>query len=95
MREVGTTNRTRVSDYENEIQPETALILRVHQSNFSMEGFTERPPLDELVSLGRRTNIPVFEDQGTGLSISLDDLGVGAQPTSVSINSLMPHWKRR
>ena len=81
MREVGTTNRTRVSDYENEIQPETALILRVHQSNFSMEGFTERPPLDELVSLGRRTNIPVFEDQGTGLSISLDDLGVGAQPT--------------
>jgi L-seryl-tRNA(Ser) seleniumtransferase len=81
MREVGTTNRTRLSDYENAIQPETALILRVHQSNFSMEGFTERPSLDELVSLGRRTNIPVFEDQGTGLCISLDELGVGRQPT--------------
>jgi L-seryl-tRNA(Ser) seleniumtransferase len=81
MREVGTTNRTRISDYENAIRPETALILRVHQSNFSMEGFTERPALDELVALGRRANIPVFEDQGTGLSISLDELGVGAQPT--------------
>jgi L-seryl-tRNA(Ser) seleniumtransferase len=81
MREVGTTNRTRLSDYESAIRPETALILRVHQSNFSMEGFTERPTLDELVSLGRRTNVPVFEDQGTGLSISLADLGVGAQPT--------------
>ena len=81
MREVGTTNRTRLSDYESAIRPETALILRVHQSNFSMDGFTERPALDELVALGRRTNIPVFEDQGTGLSISLDDLGVGAQPT--------------
>jgi L-seryl-tRNA(Ser) seleniumtransferase len=46
-----------------------------------MEGFTERPSLDELVSLGRRTNIPVFEDQGTGLCISLDELGVGRQPT--------------
>src|ERR1700677_990396 len=81
MREGGTTNRTRLSDYESAIRPETALILRVHQSNFSMDGFTERPTLGELVSLGRRTNIPVFEDQGTGLSISLDDLSVGAQPT--------------
>ena len=81
MREVGTTNRTRLSDYESAIRPETALILRVHQSNFSMEGFTERPSLDDLVSLGRRTNIPVFEDQGTGLCVSLNALGVGAQPT--------------
>jgi len=46
-----------------------------------MDAFTERPALDELVALGRRANIPVFEDQGTGLSISLDGLGVGAQPT--------------
>jgi L-seryl-tRNA(Ser) seleniumtransferase len=81
MREVGTTNRTRLSDYECAIQPETALILRVHQSNFSMDGFTERPALDELVALGRRRNIPVFEDQGTGLCISFEDLGVGAEPT--------------
>jgi L-seryl-tRNA(Ser) seleniumtransferase len=81
MREVGTTNRTRLSDYESAIQSDTALILRVHQSNFSMNGFTERPTLDELVSLGRRRNIPVFEDQGTGLCISLGDFGVGSQPT--------------
>jgi len=81
MREVGTTNRTRLSDYESAIQPETALILRVHQSNFSMDGFTERPTLDELLALGRRRNIPVFEDQGTGLCISLEGLGVGPQPT--------------
>jgi L-seryl-tRNA(Ser) seleniumtransferase len=46
-----------------------------------MDGFTERPALDELVALGRRRNIPVFEDQGTGLCISLEDLGVGAEPT--------------
>ena len=81
MREVGTTNRTRLSDYENAIQPETALILRVHQSNFSMDGFTERPTLDELIELGRRTNIPVFEDHGTGLCISLEALEIGSQPT--------------
>ncbi len=81
MREVGTTNRTRLSDYESAIRPETALILRVHQSNFSMHGFTERPTLDELVSLSRRRNIPAFEDQGTGLCISLEDLELGSQPT--------------
>ena len=81
MREVGTTNRTRLFDYESAILPGTALILRVHQSNFSMEGFTERPTLDELVALGRRRNIPVFEDQGTGLCISLEDLEAGSQPT--------------
>ena len=81
MREVGTTNRTRLADYENAIKPDTALILRVHQSNFSMDGFTERPTLDELVALGRRTNIPVFEDQGTGLCISLEALEAGSQPT--------------
>jgi L-seryl-tRNA(Ser) seleniumtransferase len=81
IREIGTTNRTRLSDYENAIQHETALILRVHQSNFSMDGFTERPNLNELVALGRRRNIPVFEDQGTGLCISLEDLGVGSEPT--------------
>jgi L-seryl-tRNA(Ser) seleniumtransferase len=81
LREVGTTNRTKLSDYENAISPNTSLILRVHQSNFSMEGFTERPTLRDLVSLGRRRNLPVFDDQGTGLIFSLDDLGVQAEPT--------------
>ena len=81
LREVGTTNRTKLADYENAISPNTSLILRVHQSNFSMDGFTERPTLQDLVSLGCRRGIPVFHDQGTGLVFSLEDLGVRAEPT--------------
>ena len=81
MREVGTTNRTRLLDYENAISADTGLILRVHQSNFSIEGFTERPTLQDLVALGRRKNVAVFNDQGTGLVSSLEDLGVRAEPT--------------
>ena len=81
MREVGTTNRTRLVDYENAISAETGLILRVHQSNFSIEGFTERPTLQDLVALGKRKNVAVFHDQGTGLVSSLEDLGVRAEPT--------------
>ena len=80
LREVGTTNRTRLADYENAISPATRLILRVHQSNFSMEGFVERPALRDLVSLGKRANVPVFHDQGTGLIASLEPLGVGSEP---------------
>ena len=81
MREVGTTNRTRLLDYENAISAETGLILRVHQSNFSIEGFTERPTLQDLIALGKRKNIAVFNDQGTGLVSPLEDLGVRAEPT--------------
>jgi L-seryl-tRNA(Ser) seleniumtransferase len=81
LREVGTTNRTRLLDYENAISAETGLILRVHQSNFSIEGFTERPTLQDLVALGKRKNIAVFNDQGTGLVAPLEDLGVRAEPT--------------
>jgi L-seryl-tRNA(Ser) seleniumtransferase len=80
LREVGTTNRTRLADYEEAVSPATRLILRVHQSNFSMEGFVERPALRELVSLGKRTNVPVFDDQGTGLIASLEPLGIGSEP---------------
>jgi L-seryl-tRNA(Ser) seleniumtransferase len=81
MREVGTTNRTRLADYENAISIDTGLILRVHRSNFSIEGFTERPTLQDLAALGKRKNVPVFNDQGTGLVSSLEDLGVTAEPT--------------
>jgi L-seryl-tRNA(Ser) seleniumtransferase len=81
LREVGTTNRTRLADFEDAISPATRLILRVHQSNFSMEGFVERPALRELVSLGKRANVPVFHDQGTGLIASLEPLGIGSEPT--------------
>jgi L-seryl-tRNA(Ser) seleniumtransferase len=81
LREVGTTNRTRLADYERALSPATRLILRVHQSNFSMQGFIERPHLRELTALGQRTNIPVFHDQGTGLLDSLESAGIAAEPT--------------
>ena len=64
--EVGTTNRTRASDYEAAITAKTALILRVHRSNFTIEGFTEQPSLAELVDVGRRRGVPVAEDLGSG-----------------------------
>ena len=66
LREVGTTNRTRANDYAAAISDRTALILRVHPSNFRVVGFTERPALEELVALGRRFNVPVAEDLGSG-----------------------------
>jgi L-seryl-tRNA(Ser) seleniumtransferase len=66
LREVGTTNKTRIADYEGVIGDRTALILRVHRSNFRIEGFTEQPSLGELVALGRRTAVPVVEDLGSG-----------------------------
>ena len=66
LREVGTTNRTRVSDYAAAISDRTALLLRVHPSNFTIEGFTERPPLGELTALATRFNLPVVEDLGSG-----------------------------
>ena len=66
LREVGTTNRTRVSDYTAAAGPKTALILRVHPSNFRVEGFTERPALEALVTAGRRLGVPVVEDLGSG-----------------------------
>jgi L-seryl-tRNA(Ser) seleniumtransferase len=66
LREVGTTNRTRANDYAAAINDRTALILRVHPSNFKVVGFTERPALEDLVALGRRFNVPVAEDLGSG-----------------------------
>ena len=66
LREVGTTNRTRASDYEAAVTEKTALILRVHRSNFTIEGFTEQPSLQELVDIGRRRGVLVVEDLGSG-----------------------------
>ena len=66
LREVGTTNRTRAADYAAATSEKTALILRVHPSNFRMEGFVERPRLAELVAIGRKLGVPVVEDQGSG-----------------------------
>jgi L-seryl-tRNA(Ser) seleniumtransferase len=81
LREVGTTNRTRLADYEQALSPETGLLLRVHQSNFSIEGFAERPLLQDLVSLSRRARVPLFEDQGTGLVSSLERFGINGEPS--------------
>jgi L-seryl-tRNA(Ser) seleniumtransferase len=69
LREVGTTNRTRASDYGVATGPRTAMLLRVHPSNFRIEGFTERPTLEELVSIAREAQIPLVEDLGSGLLI--------------------------
>jgi len=76
LREVGTTNRTRLADYERAINEKTRLLLRVHRSNFAIIGFTEQPSLDELAALGRKHNIPVMEDLGGGAMVPLRGLGV-------------------
>jgi L-seryl-tRNA(Ser) seleniumtransferase len=78
LREVGTTNRTRAADYAAALNDRTALILRVHPSNFTIQGFTERPALSELVALGRRFNIPVAEDLGSGWLGRADRAHLGA-----------------
>ena len=80
VREVGTTNKTRTADYAAAISDRTALILRVHRSNFRIEGFTERPPLDELVALGRRFELPVVENLGSGNLLDAQTLGHVDEP---------------
>jgi L-seryl-tRNA(Ser) seleniumtransferase len=77
LREVGTTNRTRIADYERAIGQDTGLLLRVHPSNFKIVGFTKRPELDELTAVGRKKRVPVFEDLGSGCLTDLEDAGVG------------------
>src|SRR6202012_393421 len=83
LREVGTTNRTRISDYETAITPQTRLILRVHRSNFRIEGFTERPSLQQLRELGERASIPVFEDQGTGCIVDWSGVNITGESSWV------------
>jgi L-seryl-tRNA(Ser) seleniumtransferase len=79
LREVGTTNRTRLRDYERAITDQTRLLLRVHPSNFRITGFTERPSLAELVALGERFHLPVYEDLGSGCIADLSANGI-AEP---------------
>jgi L-seryl-tRNA(Ser) seleniumtransferase len=83
LKEVGTTNRTRVADYERALGPATGLLLRVHQSNFSIEGFSEQTSLSDLVELSKNAGVPLFEDQGTGLVSSLERFGVNGEPSLV------------
>ena len=80
LREVGTTNRTRAADYAAAIGDRTALLLRVHPSNFRIEGFTQRPSLAEVVGVGERFRIPVVEDLGSGCLKAVD--GIEGEPTA-------------
>jgi L-seryl-tRNA(Ser) seleniumtransferase len=81
MVEVGTTNKTHLADYEQVIGPDTALLLKVHKSNFQVVGFTEDVPMADLVDLGRRYGIPVMEDLGSGCLIDFSKYGLVKEPT--------------
>jgi L-seryl-tRNA(Ser) seleniumtransferase len=80
LREVGTTNRTRIADYENAINEKTCLLLRVHPSNFKISGFTERATAAELAALSQRSGIPLVEDLGSGCLEDLSRYGI-REPT--------------
>lgn len=80
LREVGTTNRTRISDYERVVNEKTRLILRVHRSNFQITGFTQQPSLRELVALARQRNVPLLEDLGSGALFDLQSVGITGEP---------------
>lgn len=79
--EVGTTNRTRIADYEEAITDETALILRCHPSNFKVSGFVEDTSLADMVDLARSQNIPVMDDLGSGALVDISKFGLDYEPT--------------
>lgn len=79
--EVGTTNRTHLYDYENNINENTGVLLKVHTSNFKVLGFTEEVSLEELVSLGNEKQVPVVEDIGSGVLIDFSKYGFSYEPT--------------
>ena len=72
LREVGTTNRTRAADYERAVGPETAVLLRVHQSNFRVVGFTEQPSVEDLAAVAAQHGLPLVDDLGSGVLVSLE-----------------------
>ncbi len=80
LREIGTTNRTRIDDYGAAVGFETQLLLRVHPSNFRVVGFTERPSLKEFVALGHSSGIPTFEDIGSGCLADISKAGITDEP---------------
>jgi len=81
LREVGTTNRTRIGDYEKALNERTRLLLRVHRSNFEITGFTEQPALEEIVSLAKERKIPLLEDLGSGALVDLRSFGLRDEPS--------------
>ena len=82
LREVGTTNKTRLSDYETAIDESTAALMRVHPSNFRVVGFTAAVPLDELVELGRRRGVTVLDDIGSGALVDFGRFGFRDEPVA-------------
>jgi L-seryl-tRNA(Ser) seleniumtransferase len=87
LREVGTTNRTHIGDYREAINERTRLLLRVHPSNFRMEGFTSRPELRELVALAKERGVPLYEDLGSGCVADLRAFGVDEPLVADSIQA--------
>ena len=87
IREVGTTNRTAIADYRDAIDDHTRLLLRVHPSNFRISGFTARPPLRELVALGRERGVPLYEDLGSGCVVDLLAYGIEEPLVSDSLKA--------
>jgi len=81
LKEVGTTNKTSLSDYQKAITKNTSLILKVHKSNFRMDGFVGEVSLEELVALGKKHKIPVFYDLGSGALLLSEDFGLAHEPT--------------
>lgn len=81
LREAGTTNRTRLSDYESAINEDTKVLLKVHTSNYRILGFTESVPLEELCTLGRQRGICVVQDLGSGVLVDLSRYGLRGEPT--------------
>jgi L-seryl-tRNA(Ser) seleniumtransferase len=83
LREVGTTNRTRAADYENAITPDTAVLLRVHQSNFRVVGFTEQPTVRQLAKVADSHKLPLVDDLGSGVLVTPSDtLSLGDEPSA-------------
>ena len=81
LREVGTTNKTHLYDYKNAINKNTGLILKVHQSNFKIIGFTDNVKIEDLVSLGKKQRIPVMFDLGSGCLLDLKPYGIYSEPS--------------
>jgi L-seryl-tRNA(Ser) seleniumtransferase len=87
LREVGTTNRTNLDDYRAAIGPRTRLLMRVHPSNFQIEGFTAKPTLTELAALARERGLPLYEDLGSGCVADLAPFGIAEPRVSESLNA--------
>ncbi len=87
LREVGTTNRTHLADYENAVNEKTRLLLRVHPSNFKVTGFTDKPSIEELVALSQRSGLPLVEDLGSGCLVDLSEYGVSEPTVRQSIDA--------